>query len=230
MMKLSIIIPAYNEANNIGRLIVYLLNNTKGISAEVIVVDGGSADETREIAKSAGAMVFLSPNKGRAAQMNYGAAIARSQVLYFVHADTYPPAGFADDIIKAVREGFGIGRYQTKFDSTSPLLKLNAFFTRFDLFMCYGGDQTLFITKGLFTQLGGFDSSMQIMEEYDLVKRARAMARYKIFPHKTLVSARKYEKNSWWRVQRANYTVISLYKKGASQELMTATYKKMLYD
>lgn len=227
-MKISIIIPAYNEAANIERLVNYLLNQTKDKSVEIIVVDGGSNDETIERAKKAGALVYSSPENGRAAQMNYGANFAKSNILYFVHADSYPPPGFVSDIIKAVSDGFKIGRYQTKFDSPSRLLKLNAFFTRFDIFMCYGGDQTLFITKDLFTKLTGFDSRMQVMEEYDLVQRARPLSRYKIFSAKALVSARKYERNSWWKVQKANYAMIRLFKKGTPQIQMLTTYKKML--
>ena len=70
---------------------------------------------------------------------------------------------------------------------------------------------------------------MLIMEEYDLVERARQKGKYKIFPGKVLISTRKYSKNSWLRVQKANYKVIQLYKKGAPQAELVATYKNMLY-
>ncbi len=109
--------------------------------------------------------------------MNHGAALAKGDVFYFVHSDCFPPPCFIEDIENSLADGFTMGRYQTMFDSNKLLLKLNAWFTRFDWTICYGGDQTLFITKELFNKLGGFNNEMRIMEEYDLVKRAREFCR-----------------------------------------------------
>lgn len=225
---LSVIIPTYNEQDNIANLVSYLQRHGSSFLKEIIVSDGHSADETLTSAEQSGAKAVLSPNKGRAAQMNYGASLAGGDVFYFVHADTFPPPSFCNDIEKAIGDGFAIGRYQTKFNSDKFILQLNAFFTRFDLFMCYGGDQTLFIGKKLFESLGGFDSTMQIMEDYEIIERARERARYTILPGKSLVSARKYETNSWWSVQRANYIIVKMYKKGATQEAMVNKYKALL--
>src|SRR6476469_5728665 len=177
-MQISIIIPTYNEAENITRLIHYLLQHQSADVCEIIVADGGSTDDTLALSKKAGANAILSPHAGRAAQMNYGASIAGGSVLYFVHADCVPPTSYANDIINAISKGFEFGRYRTRFDSNSVLLKLNAFFTRFDLFVCYGGDQTLFMTKNLFNSINGFDGSKRIMEDYDIVTRAKTKARY----------------------------------------------------
>jgi rSAM/selenodomain-associated transferase 2 len=225
---ISVIIPTYNEQDNIAKLVLFLRENGGQILKEIIVSDGGSTDKTLVIATQNGARTVLSSGKGRAAQMNYGASMASGDILYFVHADTFPPALFCSDIEKAMRDGFTIGRYQTKFDSKKFVLKLNAFFTRFDLFMCYGGDQTLFVEKKLFESIGGFDSSMRIMEDYEIIERAKKRSNYKILPGKTLISARKYETNSWWRVQRANYIIVQMYKKGADQEAMVKIYKELL--
>lgn len=229
MQHISIIIPTYNEADGIAKLIQYLQEYGSSYVKEIIVSDGGSMDDTMSIATAAGASAILSPEKGRAAQMNHGASIATGSVFYFVHADTFPPASFAADIIAAINSGCTLGRYRTKFDSNKKILLFNAWFTRFDLFICYGGDQTLFMHRILFEQIGGFNDSMRIMEDYDIVIRAKSTgARYKIFPSAALVSARKYETNSWLRVQTANYTIIRMYKKGASQIEMVQRYKAML--
>lgn len=227
-MKISIIIPTYNESGNIVKLVNYLQQHRGENIAEIIVSDGGSQDDTIRRAKEAEAKIVSSPTKGRAAQMNYAASIAKGDILYFIHADTLPPVTYAPDIEKMVRQGFDLGRYRTKFDSSKWILKVNAFFTRFDWFMCMGGDQTLFITKKLFDQAGGFDGSMKIMEEYEFCERARRYGKYKIMQNETLVSARKYDANSWYKVQRANYTIIKMFKKGLSQDEMVKKYKEML--
>jgi rSAM/selenodomain-associated transferase 2 len=224
-MKISIIIPTYNEAATIANLIIYLKKNK---ATEIIVSDAGSADNTIDLAKNAGAIAVTSPNKGRAAQMNYGASLATGDVLYFVHSDSFPPTSFVNDITNAVEQGYNLGRYQTKFNSTKFLLKLNAWFTKFDWFMCMGGDQTLFVTKKLFEKVGGYKQEMLIMEEYEFCVRAKKNERYKIFNNTTLVSARKYEGRSWLQVQKANYVIIKLYKKGATQLEMVNKYKELL--
>lgn len=224
-MAISIIIPTYNEAENITALIFYLKNNGAN---KIIVIDGGSTDGTIEAASNAGAKSFLSPQQGRAAQMNYGASIATDDILYFVHADSFPPQNFIKDIESAVAAGYDLGRYRTKFNSSKFLLKLNSWFTRFDWFMCMGGDQTLFITKKLFIENGGFKNDMLIMEEYEFCERARKNRCYKIFKDAALISARKYEGRSWLQVQKANYTVVKMYKQGATQQTLVATYKKLL--
>lgn len=227
-MRISVIIPTYCETTTIGKLVTHLNKYGSDKVAEIIVADGQSPDGTIDEAKKAGAVAVNAPEKGRAAQMNYGASLATGDILYFVHADSFPPSSFAEDIISAVQNRYALGRYRTKFDSLKWYLKINAWFTRFDWFICMGGDQTLFITRTLFQEMGGFNDSMKIMEEYEFVKRARLNQRYKIFPKAALVSARKYDTNSWWRVQMANRKIVNMYKQDASQQDMVDTYKKML--
>lgn len=227
-MKLSIIIPTYNEAATIGKLVTYLLKNSLEKNTELIISDAGSEDNTISRSQEAGAKAILSPGKGRASQMNYGASLAKGDVLYFLHADCFPPKTFVSDIERATQDGFDLGRYRTKFDSDKLILKLNAWFTRFDFFVCMGGDQTLFIKKALFDRCGGFRDDMKIMEEYEFCSRARKSGRYKIMKGAALVSARKYETNSWLKVQLANAKIIRMYKNGASQQKMLDTYKRLL--
>jgi rSAM/selenodomain-associated transferase 2 len=228
MQTISIIIPTLNEAETIGRLLNYLQQYADTSLLEILVVDAQSADDTEGVARQHGATVLPSPKRSRAAQMNAGAAIAKGTILYFVHADCFPPISYLSDIKAAVADGFSMGCYRYRFDSDRFSLKINAFFTRFAPLFCRGGDETLFIEKAIFEQLGGFDERFCIMEEYDFIGRARQEVKFKIVPKYAVVSARKYETNSWWRVQRANFTVFSMFKKGVTPEKMAATYRRML--
>lgn len=227
-MDISVIIPTWNEASSIVALIDHLKKSKSTRPDEIIVSDGGSKDATVQLAESAGAKVLISPRKGRSAQMNHGASVATGDILYFVHADTFPPASYTAEINSAVNAGYNAGRYKTRFDSNNALLRLNALFTALDLFVCYGGDQTFFITKDLFSRIGGFREDMSIMEDYDITVRAKANGRYKILPGYALISARKYETNSWFKVQKANYTIVKMYRNGASQSEMVKRYKELL--
>jgi rSAM/selenodomain-associated transferase 2 len=227
-MLISIIIPTFNEAAVIVNLIQYLRQHSSSQSIEIIVSDGGSTDNTVQLARDNNVTVIISPQKGRAAQMNYGAALSTAPILYFVHADCFPPASFVADILASVKNGYDCGRYQTRFNTNRWIFKFNAFFTRFDWFICYGGDQTFFVTAQLFSQLNGYKKEMKIMEEYDLTVRAKQAGNYIILKGKALVSIRKYEGRSWWQVQMANRKAVALYRAGASQQLIADTYKKML--
>lgn len=227
-MKVSIIIPVFNEAGHIGKLVDYLTRFGKDSLAEIIVVDGGSTDHTLLVANNSGAKGVLSPQKGRAAQMNFGASLAKGDLFYFVHADTLPPDTYITDITSAVSAGYDLGRYLSTYDSKSWLLKINAVLSRLDTFGGMGGDQTLFITKDLFQQTGGFDGTMKIMEEFEFCARARKQGKYKIIKKPVLISARKYDTNGWLTVQKANYTIVKMYQTGASQESMVSKYKEML--
>jgi rSAM/selenodomain-associated transferase 2 len=227
-MGISIIIPVYNEAAEIGGLVDYLYHHGGAAVQEIIVSDAGSTDGTAALAEEADAIVLQCPQKGRAVQMNHAAAVAKGDVLYFVHADTLPPTHFHRDIRLAVAAGYAMGRYRSRYDTRDWRMRFNAWFTRFDWLMCMGGDQTLFVTADLFARTGGFNPSYLIMEEYEFCSRARQQARYKIFPHAALISARKYKGRSWWQVQKANYTAMQLYKKGTPPQQIADTYQRML--
>jgi rSAM/selenodomain-associated transferase 2 len=226
--KISIIIPTLNEALSIGSLIRYLKQHSDASLLEIIVVDADSADDTEGVAREAGAVVLKSPKRSRASQMNFGALHAQGDILYFVHADCYPPKTYLSDILEFINEGYPMGCYRYRFDSNAFMLKINAFFNRFEPLWCRGGDETLYIQKDVFQALGGFDEKYVIMEEYDFIKRAREQYKLKIIPKYAVVSARKYETNGWFKVQRANMTVFKMFKNGVEPEIMAKTYREML--
>ena len=219
-MTLSVIIPTHNEAGNIVRLVAELRRYAP--QAQVLVVDALSPDGTAEAARQAGATVLLAPKPGRAAQMNHGAAHATGEVLYFVHPD------FVATIARAVADGYAAGCYRFRFNSRHPLLRINSYGTRFEGIMSRGGDQTLFITRQLFEQLGGFNERFVIMEDFEIIQRIRRVTRFFIAPHAVTVSARKYETNSWLRVQLANLTAFALFFLKVAPPRIARTYKAML--
>lgn len=227
-MTLSIIIPTFNEAEHIGSLVQHLKKNANGELRELIVADGGSTDNTIQIAKAAGAQIINCSDKGRACQMNQGVKNTTGEILYFVHADSIPPQSYVADIKAAIQENYPIGCFRFKFDSPKKILRFNSFMTRFDKMYCRGGDQSLFVERSIFEELDGYKSDYKIMEEYDFIIRAKAKYPFKIIPKEVLVSARKYDDRSWLRVMIANGVVYNMFRWGASQDRLVKTYKKLL--
>lgn len=227
-MKISVVIPTLNEENNIHELVHFILQHGNGAVKEVLVVDGQSTDRTIDVANAAGAKVLISPDKCRAAQMNYGAQYASGEILYFVHADVKILSSFAKDIRTAIRHGYQAGCYRYQFDSPRRILKANAYFTRFNRIMCRGGDQTLFIRKDVFNSIKGFDERFVIMEDYDIIERIQRQGSFRIIPKCITVSSRKYDTNSWFTVQYANFTAFMMYFLKRSPDQIASFYKKML--
>ncbi len=227
-MLISVIIPTYNEADNIEKLLKRLTQMTTSIATEIIVVDGGSEDDTVKIAEIFDVSVYKSPRKGRAAQMNFGVKQSKGDILQFVHADTLPPFSNFEDISSAVKNGYSVGCFTYSFDSKHPLLRINSFFTRFDKIWCRGGDQAIFVTRKVFDEVGGYRDDYLIMEDFDFIKKVQSKYPFKIVKNNCIVSARKYQNNSYLKVQLANLKIFRMYDAGASQELMAETYQKIL--
>jgi hypothetical protein len=108
------------------------------------------------------------------------------------------------------------------------LLAINSFFTRFDFTFCRGGDQSLYLTREAWATVGGFDATMDIMEDYDIIRRVRERFAFRIIPRAVTVSARKYDRNSWLRVQLANWKIVRMYRRGAEQADMVEMYRRLL--
>ena len=226
-MFLSIIIPTYNESENIANLLAKL-QQTSHESIEVIVCDGQSTDNTLALVEEFGFTAIVAKETGRAKQLNYGAQYAKGDVLYFVHADTLPPKSYYQDIKKAVEEGYQIGCFRFKFNSNKRILKFNAFMTRFDRLMFRGGDQSLFITKNLFEELNGYCENHKVMEDYDIIIRARKKNSFKIIPKDVLVSARKYDYNSYFKVNFANLVAFMMFYAKVDHDKIIKFYKGLL--
>ena len=225
-MEISIIIPTLNEGAHIGRLIERLLSNITE-TCEIIVVDGGSTDNTIEICEENNATILHS-SPSRAIQQNLGARAAKYSYLYFVHADTLPPVTIQEDLKACIDNGCLAACYRSKYESKSPLLKVNAFFTRFYWLVSRGGDQSLLVKKEVFFANDGFDETFVIMEEYPLIEKLMKLKNLTIIPKGMLISTRKYNNRSWFKVSRANYRAFKLYKKGADPKRIRKVYKDSL--
>ncbi len=228
MAEISAIIPALNEAKLLPRLLEYLKACDKNQQLEIIVVDGGSNDETPEIAIRFGAKLINSEIKCRAIQMNKGADVATTDNLYFIHADVIPPEDFIEKILEAEKREIQLAFFRQKFDKMNVLLWFNSFFTRFKRLWCRGGDQTIFVKRSLFDRLKGYDERFVIMEEYDFLKRAQKIVDYEILDGETIVSTRKYRTNSWLKVMLANQRAVRQFKKGVEPKKIKESYMNSL--
>ncbi len=206
-MKIAIIIPILNEAATITELLSHLVTASKNDTiAEIIVVDGGSTDTSASrvhafAATQAIPIRFVPSKKGRAIQMNTGAKVATAPILYFLHADSYPPTNYDQAIIQHVAKGHRAGCFRMKFDSTHWWLQFVGWLTKFESKRCRGGDQSLFIERSLFYDIGGYDESYIVYEDNELIDRLFAIHEFVVIPDYIITSARRYEETGVWRLQ-----------------------------
>ncbi|NTU67370.1 MAG: glycosyltransferase family 2 protein [Chlorobiaceae bacterium] len=222
--ELSIIIPAWNEEDMIACTLGTLCSAIAGRNDIEIIVSVSGDDRTAGIASAFPVVVCLSET-GRAVQMNAGAAEASGRILYFLHADTIPPATFCDDILEAVRAGHPAGCFRMEFDDPHWIMQLYGWFTQFPLSICRGGDQSLFITRQLFTEIGGFDSSMQVMEDIEIIDRIERRMPFHILDRKVTTSSRKYQDNGMIRLQAVFGMIHLMYALGYRQEELRDFYR-----
>jgi rSAM/selenodomain-associated transferase 2 len=195
---LSIIMPVLDEAGGIGAALASLAAyRQRGV--EVIVVDGGSRDGTPALARLAADGV-ITARRGRALQMNAGAAAARGDILLFLHADTQLPAQ-ADDL---VRDGLGRsgrvwGRFDVRIDGGGLLgLVSLAMNWRSRLTGIATGDQAMFVTRAAFEAAGGFPT-IALMEDIALSAKLKAMSRPCALHARVTASPRRWHKNGTLR-------------------------------
>ncbi|RKS55112.1 hypothetical protein BC962_0068 [Gillisia mitskevichiae] len=225
---ISIIIPVLNEETGIIKLLDHLKNIAAFSNNEIIVVDGGSIDKTPELVKEYAGVFFMTSEKGRAKQMNAGAKNAKFETLYFLHADSFPPSNFDQLIMKEIAADNLAGCFQMKFDMDHWWLNLMGWFTKFNHKACRGGDQSLFITKSLFNELGGFNETFVIYEDNELIGRLYKQNQFEVIPKGLTTSAKKYEEIGVWKLQ---FFFANIYIKrlmGASPEELYQYYKSRI--
>ena len=225
---ISIIIPTYNEADQIAQTIIKTYEANGGHQIEIIVADGGSTDETVSIAIRSNAITIFSDKKGRAAQMNKGASVAKGDVLYFLHADSIPPKNFTGSILNAVNKNFSSGCFRLSFDLSHWFLKANCWFTRFNVNAVRFGDQSLFVTKNVFQKIGGFNERLLMMEDQEIIHRIKKHGRFKVMNGIVTTSARKYLDNGIYRMQAIFYGIWLLYYLGFSQKYLLKLHRGLI--
>lgn len=202
-MRIAVVIPALNEAARIEACLrAVRMQQPGGTEVDVVVVDGGSVDDTRLLATRYARVT--SASRGRGAQMNAGALAASGDVLLFLHADTVLPEGAFAAIDAALADGGVVGgTFRLRFDRDSPALRLYAWFTRFRWRLFHYGDQGIFVRRSTFEALGGF-REWPIMEDVDLLARLDAVGRTALLPLAVTTSARRFERHGVVRQQLLN--------------------------
>ena len=221
-MKITMILPVYNESKTIGTMLSQL--DTLPGDWEILFADGGSLDDTVE--KIGTRYRILNSPKGRANQMNHGAVNASSDVLWFVHCDSKLPADAHVQISAAVESGAKWGCFHIGFDYDGPFMGCNTYFSN-----CRArkgiafGDQGIWVKKDVFDAMGGFPD-LPIMEDYEFSLR---MQRQNLpicqLPGRIITSGRRYEKRfpplTMWQM----YRLRCLYRKGMDIEEIARRYK-----
>ncbi|MFN5028120.1 MAG: TIGR04283 family arsenosugar biosynthesis glycosyltransferase [Burkholderiales bacterium] len=222
-MNLSIIIPAHNEAEQIAQSLVPL-QSFRARGAEVIVVDGGSNDQTVSQSEPLADRVVISP-KGRATQMNAGATVARGGVLLFLHADSILPNNADLLIASAIESGQTWGRFDVNIRGTHFMLSIVAWFMnhRSRLTGISTGDQGLFVTRTAFDRVGGFPEQ-PLMEDVEICKHLRKLAPPAWLSARISTSGRRWEKHGMWRTIFLMWNLRFRYWRGASPTELHAIY------
>jgi len=220
---LSLILPVLDEAATLPAQLARL-QDLRRRGAEVLVVDGGSADATPLLARPLVDRLIAAP-RGRAAQMNAGAGAARGQVLLFLHADTtLPPA--ADALIDAaIAAGAAWGRFDVRIDARHPLLRLveRMMNWRSRLSGIATGDQAIFVRHDIFTRLGGFPE-LPLMEDIAFSKLLKRIARPACLRAQVLTSGRRWEKHGVLRTIVLMWRLRASYFLGADPQRLAIRY------
>jgi rSAM/selenodomain-associated transferase 2 len=221
-VRLSIIVPALDEAPQIVAALEALAP-LRASGHEVIVVDGGSADGTPALAAGLADRILHAP-RGRARQMNAGAAIATGDALVFLHADTRLPSDAAPLVLEALARR-GWGRFDVRIEGGSPLLAVVAFCMnwRSRLSGIATGDQAMFVRREVFAAAGRF-SDIPLMEDVALSARLKKVSAPACLPQRAVTSGRGWERRGVLRTILLMWRLRLAYFLGARPEDLARRY------
>ena len=221
-MKISVIVPVLNEEATIAATLGALAALAP---YEVILVDGGSVDRTRDIAARSGAQV-LSAERGRARQMNRGAARASGEVLLFLHADTRLPDSAFSDIAAALNDPRCLGgRFDVELEGSHRMLKLVGALINYRsrVTKVGTGDQAIFLRREIFLRMGGYPD-IPLMEDIALCRALKRMGAVACLRSRVVTSARRWENDGVWRTIVRMWTLKLLYLAGVSPARLKQFY------
>lgn len=227
-MRISVIIPVLNEERFIDQTLDHVLQSSRSATCDLIVVDGGSRDRTREVAAKRATQVIESPRPGRAAQMHAGALAAKGELLLFLHADTRLPDGWDVTLWKAwsAQPKPGATAFRLSYNSNQLFYRVLAglahWRSRFNGIV--HGDQAIAVLRETYFAVGGFPP-VPLMEEYYLLPKLRQRGRIVVLPERIQTSVRRYEKNGPFFNAVRNTTIIGLHYCGVSPERLAAFYQ-----
>ncbi len=228
-MKISVIIPVLNEQDSINSIIGHLLNlDNQEMLQEIIVVDGDQTGSTIGFLNCEDRRVLATTSKkGRAAQMNKGASLAKGDVLLFVHADTLIPRKSLSSVESVLKKGYAGGAFSFAIDSKHYLLKLVEVLTniRSRVTRVPYGDQAIFIEKSIFYQVGGY-CDIPILEDVDIMEKLKEKGyKIKIVGEKAITSARRWERKGVYKTTFDNRAIMLLYLIGVKPEKLKKKYR-----
>ncbi|MEM6752710.1 MAG: TIGR04283 family arsenosugar biosynthesis glycosyltransferase [Cyanobacteria bacterium P01_C01_bin.38] len=221
--RITIIIPTLNESKNIQAT---LASTQASTNVEVIVVDGGSEDNTVDIVESLGVKV-IAGYKNRARQMNAGARNATGDILLFLHADTVLPTDFDAMIRSALQQPSSVGgAFALRINAPDIGLRLVEWGVklRSKLFKMPYGDQAIFITREKFNYIGGFPE-LAIMEDFELIRNLKSIGKIAFIPVPVITSPRRWLKKGILQTTLINQIVIIAYFIGISPERIRSWYR-----
>jgi rSAM/selenodomain-associated transferase 2 len=222
--QISIIIPTLNEAGNIKEAIA---STQPSANIEIIVVDGGSSDDTVAMAQSLGIKV-ISSSPSRAVQMNAGAAVANGEILLFLHADTRLSLGFDAQIRQALAQPRTVaGAFDLQIDASPLVLRLVEWGVKWRsrFFQMPYGDQAIFLTEKVFHKIGGFPE-LPIMEDFELMRRLRSTGRIVILRTPVITSGRRWLQTGVFKTTLLNQIIIIAYLLGVSPNRIRSWYRR----
>lgn len=221
-MRLSIIVPVLDESAILARTL-----RSAAEADEVIVVDGGSSDTSREVAAAAGARVITS-QRGRGLQMNAGAEAAAGTVLLFLHADTLLPRGFAREVCRVIESGAGWGRFDLRFDEGGALLSLIALLISYRSRFTRGatGDQAIFVRRELFEAVGGYSEDL-LFEDVALCRAIRPLGVMGVPRLPAVTSSRRWRSAGTLRTSLLMWGLKLLYLAGVPASRLARLYRNV---
>jgi rSAM/selenodomain-associated transferase 2 len=220
--SICVVVPALNEGAVLGRLLAEL---TPARFHDIVVVDNGSTDETAAIASRHPGVRLVRATRGRGRALNTGALATSADILLFLHADTALPRGARAMIGAAMAHPAVVGGcFRLSFDRRSALLRLYAWFTRYDTAFTTFGDQAYFIRRRAFERVGGFPE-WPILEDVEMRRRLKRAGRFVKLPSPVVTSARRFRKHGVVRQQLRNIAIIALFHLGLSPEQLARWYR-----